>query len=176
MSKTRYIVCLLIFCSAICRAEDVVTTHNFTTLVDSVPPQIVFSEDNKVGTVGDIVYRCTNAEFGAPVGADGLAVKLYASGSNVVVSPAFERLNCVEIWFYPPVDYDNDKLKIELSKNGVDGWTVVPAQISKYGRIVTSFSIDPYYVRIRNTVKANVAIYQVTYKQSECYCFDHQAE
>ena len=94
----------------------------------------------------------------------------------MVVSPAFERLNCVEIWFYPPVDYDNDKLKIELSKNGVDGWTVVPAQISKYGRIVTSFSIDPYYVRIRNTVKANVAIYQVTYKQSECYCFDHQAE
>ena len=175
MSKTRYIVCLLIFCSAICRAEDVVTTHNFTTLVNSVPAQMIFTEDNKVGTVGDIVYRCTNAEFGVPDGGTGFAIKLYKKGSDVVVSPAFERLNYVEVKFQPPGGYITDSLKIELSKNGVD-WTIVPAQISTYGRIVTSFPIDPYYVRIRNTVAAKVAIYQITYKQSDCYCFDHQAE
>lgn len=178
MSKTRYIVCLLIFCSAICRAEDVVTTHNFTTLLSA--SQLALSDGNTVGKVGDVVYTCegTKAEFGTKLdGGTDICINLPTADSYVIISPPFERLNQLDVrFYYESTKYDPEKILVEFSENGVE-WREMPRLFDFKGQIMTNeFPIAPYYIKITNKKKADMSIFKISYYQSPCYCFDHQAE
>lgn len=150
----------LVLSSALCGADTRVITHNFQGLFSASPKELVVTNENHTGTIGDFVYTCSNgAEFKkeSPT-ASQLAVYLDKSNAQVTTTQ-ITNLDSLHFQFAPTSYLD---FYVDISTDGIS-WTNVPVLQKLAGvNAVKLPSAGDYYVRIRRAA-TDVYIKQIKY-------------
>ncbi len=175
-------VFLLVLCVSPLRAETI--THNFQA--KTTAKEIVFSNSNKTGTIGDTVYTCSGdkAKFGADeFYKTTIALNLTNSG-EVITSPVLEGLSEVTINCLVTYGYNSSKFEIYISTDGTS-WTLLSgregSRFSDGSPSPTNEGIQyiydnipkgDYFLKMKNNSSAKFSIFQIEYKTdpSSCAC------
>lgn len=175
------VLVILILGSAICRAENVVVTHDFGELRDA--DKLHFSANaanvtNGVCSVDDdgVIYTCLAA--GTPTNATKNSTKFWQGTianplplsiclptyDCEVTTTQFHNLDSLVILHYPE-GTSCTNIKIKLSTDG-ETWSSAltpPAVDYASGTIYARFPVGNYYVKICNTTSTSVSIPEIVF-------------
>lgn len=143
-------------------------SHSFNTMTSS---EIVFSEDNKVGTTDLCTYRC---EGNATFGLDGSYTKILSvsngSSGTSTVAVANRLHNLKEIQITLQSGENHEAVKVYKSLDG-ENWGEPLAGTYTSSMIILPIPQSDYYIKIENTTKNNKQrIYSITYYFGDCEC------
>lgn len=140
-------------------------SHSFNTMTSS---EIVFSEENKVGTTDLCTYRCEgNATFGLNGSQKVLQVTNTKSGTaTVLIDTRFHNLKGIQMTL---VSGTHTALKVYKSLDG-ENWGSALDGVYGSTTIDLTFPQSDYYIKIENTTNSTHQINSITYYFGDCEC------
>lgn len=155
-------------------------THNFNEMYNASPKQLVLatpSYKSATTTTDDLTYTIsgsTEAKFWLDLHYSSvISVNLPSMNDSVIVASPSEAVRQVWILFYPSSTYE--QLKVYASADGTSYGGELDAEYVD-GRVIANLPSGSHYLKVKNTGKTSISIYQMEYRIENCNCFRYVPE
>lgn len=179
MKKRKHILLLLLFslCTVMGYADRETVAQSFNSMY---PSELELSADYKTITTDKVTYTCTGGttQFWLDHQFGTVYSIVLAESVGTVTTTKVNELIGFQILSRP--NSKNDKVKVYVSKDGVDFGTALSGDkitYDKSGTIDVSIPRGNYYIRIVNTNSSSkCSLTRIDYYLDHCNCFEYIPE